>query len=96
MGIWETLSNVEVEEQLKNNFESKNMLVNLKIKGMNKNKEETRREHIIINQINNLDYCLNMIDNVVKQTINPLEQKYHEKIKSLEHENKMVTQQNKM
>jgi hypothetical protein len=38
LGIWETLSNFEVEDQLKKNFESQGMLIDLKIKGMNKKK----------------------------------------------------------
>lgn len=92
LGIWETLSNFEVEDQLKKNFESKGMLVDIQIKGRNKKKEENRTEHIIINEVKNLDYCLNMIENVVKQTVNPLEQKYHNKIKELTHENEILKQ----
>lgn len=96
LGIWETLSNFEVEEQLKKNFESNGMLVDVQIKGKNKKKEENRREHIVINEIKNLDYCLNMIENVVKNTVNPLEQQLQQKIKELEQENKMIIQENNM
>jgi len=62
LGIWETLANVEVETQLKKNFKSMNMLVNLKITEKNKTKEENRTEHNVLNEIHDLDYCLNMIN----------------------------------
>lgn len=42
-------------------------------------------EPLIKNQINNLDYCINMITTDVQNTINPSEIKYHHKIKDLEH-----------
>jgi prophage antirepressor-like protein len=88
--VWECISNAEVEEQVKDNFRSKNMLVTLRLKGMGKSKEENRREHAIINEVNGLDYCINMISNVVNNITNPVETKYHRKINELEHKNELL------
>ena len=90
LGIWETLANAEVEDKLKTNFASKCMLIDLKIKGLNKTKEDNKREHAIINEVNGLDYCLNMIANVVEDTLNPLEVKYQQEIKDLKHKNEIL------
>lgn len=95
LGIWETLANVEVEKQIENNFESMNMLVPIKIKGKNKKKEENKREHIVLNEVHGLDYCLNMISNVVNSTVLPQEHKYHKKIRELEHKNELLEEKNK-
>jgi prophage antirepressor-like protein len=95
LGIWKTLANVEVEKQLETNFRSMDMIVDLKIKGMNKSKEENRREHIILTEKHNLEYCLNMIENVIKDTSLPQENEYKNKIKDLEHKNELLTEKNK-
>jgi len=90
LGIWETLANVEVETKIKRNFKSMNMLVDLKIKGKKKEKEENRTEHIVLNEVHDLDYCLKMIDNVVKTTTLPKEEEYKNKITELENENVLL------
>ena len=79
LGIWETLANKTVEKKLKTNFASKNMLATRKLKG-NGNKILTRRELVILNEINNLDYCLNMIESVIKNTPSTLEIEHKDKI----------------
>lgn len=94
LGIWKTLANIEVETQIKNNFQSLGMAVDLKIKGMNKSKEENKREHIILTENHDLDYCLAMIENVVKDTSLPQENEYKNKIKDLEHKNELLTEKN--
>jgi len=43
-----------------------------------------------LNEINNLDYCLNMIENVVKTTILPQEEEYIDKIKTLTLEKELI------
>lgn len=85
LGIWKTLANVEVENQIEANFQSLNMLIDLKIKGMNKPKEENKKEHIILTEKHDLNYCLNMISNVVKNTSLPQENELKKIITELEH-----------
>lgn len=60
------------------------MFVTQKIRGK-KDKILSMRELVALNEINDLDYCLNMIENVVNNTISPLEQELHNQIKELEH-----------
>ena len=85
MGIWKTLAHLAVERKMKINFESKNMVTPLtlktKVKGISKKSRKV--EIITLNEVNNLDYCLNMIENVVKNTIPVQELKYIETIKEL-------------
>lgn len=95
LGVWKTLANVEVENKLRANFEGLDMLVDLKIKGMNKNKEENKREHIILTENHGLEFCLNMIENIIKDTTLPQENEYKIKIMELEHKNKILKEQNK-
>lgn len=83
--IWESLANKTVEDKLKTNFSSKNMLTTLRIKG-NNGKILQKRELVRLNEVNGLNYCLNMIDSVVKKTITPHETELHEQIKELKHE----------
>ena len=92
LGIWKTLANVEVEKRIEANFQSLNMLVDLKIKGINKTKEENRREHIILTEKHGLDYCLNMIEQVVSETKLPQENEYINKIKELEYKNTLQSE----
>lgn len=94
LGIWKTLANVEVESQIEANFQSLNMLVDLKIKGMNKKNEENKREHIILTEKHDLDYCLNMINNVVKNTSLPQENELKKEITNLKHKNELQLQKN--
>jgi prophage antirepressor-like protein len=94
LGIWKSLAAKEVEKKIEKNFESLNMLVDLKIKGSNRTHKENRREHIVLTEIHNLDYCLNMIQQVVNKTILPQENKYLDRIKELEHENKLLRTKN--
>ncbi len=49
--------------------------------------KSTKKESITLNEVNNLDYCLNMIDSVISTTTLPMEQKYQTKIKELETKN---------
>lgn len=93
VGIWRTLACDIVEKKIEKNFESNNMLVNLKIKGKNTKTEKNKREHIVLNQINNLDYCLKMIESVIDNTKLPQENEYINKIDKLENQNKFLTQQ---
>ncbi|BCS83790.1 BRO-N domain-containing protein [Cotonvirus japonicus] len=82
--IWETMANDLVETKIKTNFASKGMLTVLskKILGI-KCKEETKRELVVLNEVNGLDYCINMISEVVKNTKFPQEHKYEDEIKEL-------------
>lgn len=89
LGIWKSLAAKEVEKKIEKNFESLNMLVNLKIKGVN-GKNENRKEHIILTEKHNLDYCLNMIQLVVDCTTLPQENKYLDQIRELKTENKYL------
>lgn len=91
LGIWKTLAPLEVEKKIEKNFESLNVLVNLKIKGMNKKKEENKREHIILTEKHGLKYCLNMIQQVINKTTSPQQNEYLDKIKELEYNNKLLT-----
>ena len=62
------------------------MITPLEIKNKTKTgtKVSRKKEIITINEINNLDYCLNMIESVIKNTKLPQELEYKEKIKDLE------------
>lgn len=83
--IWETMSNDLVEENIKYNFASKDMLTSLTKKELGINcKEKTKRELVRLTEVNDLDYCLVMIDNVVKTTVIPQEQEYKAKIEQME------------
>lgn len=92
LGIWKTLAPKQVEKQIEANFKSLNMLVDLKIKGMNKSKEENKKEHIVLTQNHNLQYCLDMIENVVKTTSLPQEDKYKKSIRYLRNKNKLLVE----
>ena len=82
--IWETMANDLVETNIKYNFMSKNMLTSLTKKELGiKCSEQTKRELVILNEVNDLDYCLNMIDNVVLTTVLPQELKYKNEIKNM-------------
>jgi len=58
-------------------------------------KEATKRELIILNEINDLDYCLDMIEKVVNNTILPQENKYCDEIKELQHKCELLESENK-
>jgi hypothetical protein len=102
--IWETMSNDLVEDNVKYNFASKNMLTSLTKKELNITcNEKTKRELVILNEVNDLDYCLDMIGNVVKNTILPQELEYKNKINEmisnqetikLQHENELLRSKN--
>ena len=82
--IWETLANDLVENNIKDNFLSKNMLTALTKEELEITcKEKKKRELVILNEVNDLNYCIDMIETVVKTTIIPQEQQYKEKIKEL-------------
>lgn len=89
LGIWKTLAHIKAEQSIKQNFESLNMIVKINIKGSNK------REHIVLTERHNLDYCLNMIQQVITETSTPLEEEYKTKIKDLESQITLLTQKNK-
>ena len=65
LGIWKTLAHLKVEKRIEKNFRCKNMLVDLKIKGLTGTKEVNRREHVVLTQNHGLEYCLSMIENLV-------------------------------
>jgi len=91
--IWETLANDLVENNIKDNFLSKNILTSLTKEELGiKCKEKTKRELVLLNEVNDLDYCINMIDYVVKNTVLPQEQKYKETINELKLQNEIQTQ----
>jgi len=94
IGIWKTMANTEVERRIKDNFTSLNVLIDLKIKGLNRKKEENRREHIILTEKYDLDYCLDMITKVVNSTFHPQEDVYKKEIAKLEHKNELLTEKN--
>lgn len=85
--IWETLANDLVEEYIKTNFASKGMLTALTKKELGiECKEASKRELVILNEVNDLDYCINMIENVVTDTILPQKNKYKDEIRNLKHQ----------
>lgn len=89
--IWETMANDLVETNIKYNFMSKNMLTSLTKKELKiKCNEQTKRELVILNEVNDLDYCLHMIDNVVNTTILPQELEYKNKIKNMASDKELV------
>lgn len=84
--IWETIANDLVEENIKTNFASKQMLIALTKKQLDINcKEATKRELVVLNEINDLDYCIQMIESVVRNTILPQENKYLDEIREYKH-----------
>jgi len=85
--IWKTIANETVEAHMKMNFASKNMLTSLKIKGPD-GKIKKKNELVLLNQVNDLEYCISMIDNVVNNTVSPLEQFLRDEVKDLKHKNK--------
>lgn len=89
-GIWKTMAYKSVEEKIGTNFESRNMKTTMKLTKFVKNKKVTtnKTEIIALDAVNNLDYCMKMIDDVVKKTIYPQELEYIEKINKLENDNK--------
>lgn len=88
LGIWKTLAYELVEKKIEANFTSRNMISPLTIK--NGKKETTKKEIIVINEINNIDYCIEMIENVVGTTFLPQEEEYKEIIKNLESEKEIM------
>lgn len=58
-------------------------------------KEFKKRELVVINEIDGLDYCLNMIDTVVKDTKLPQEIQYTDEMKELKHKIELLTAENK-
>jgi hypothetical protein len=66
------------------------MKTTMKIIKMMKGKKvtSTKKEIVALDAVNNLDYCLTMIDKVVKETIYPQELEYIEKINKLESDNR--------
>jgi prophage antirepressor-like protein len=90
VGIWKTLSCKMVEDAIKKNFISKNMVTPLVIDKLTKKgiTKSTQTEIITLDEINNLDYCLDMIESVVKNTMWPQELGYIEKIKKLQKKHK--------
>jgi prophage antirepressor-like protein len=93
--IWKSLAFKKVEKNIEKNLKSLNILVDLKIKGNNKTKEENKKEHFILTQKYNLEHCLNMIEDVVKNTTLPQEEEYKKKIDCLEYEKKLITEKYK-
>lgn len=84
--VWETLANDLVEEHLKINFASKKMLTALTKEELKITcREATKCELVLLYEINDLDYCISMIDNVVNNTILPQENKYQDEIRNLKH-----------
>lgn len=80
--IWETLANDLVENHIKLNFASKQILTTLTKKQLGiECKEATKTELVVIDEVNDLDYCINMIDSVVLKTILPQENKYLDEIR---------------
>ena len=92
IGIWKTLAHIAVEKRIKKNFESLEMVVKLKIKGKNRKTEDNKNEHVVLSQRHGLDYCLNMIQQVVNKTSLPQENEYKDEITKLKHRNELLTQ----
>uniref|UniRef100_A0A6G6AB07 Bro-n domain-containing protein n=1 Tax=Borely moumouvirus TaxID=2712067 RepID=A0A6G6AB07_9VIRU len=89
--IWETMANDKVESKIKINFASKNMSTVLSKKELGiKCKQATKRELVVLNEVNDLEYCLNMIDNVVKNTTLPQEDEYIKTINNWEHKYELL------
>ena len=77
--IWKTIAFKQVEDKIKINFLSKNMVKPMKI-GKN---GKTQVEIVSLDEINNFDYCINMINKVVDKTTIPEQQKYIQEISKL-------------
>lgn len=95
INIWKCVSNEDAETKLKTNFDSNGILKTLSIKGK-KGKINTLRELVELNSVNGLDYCLNMIELVIQNTVSPREQELLDKIKDLEFENKIKDLEHKI
>jgi prophage antirepressor-like protein len=93
LAIWTPMAHIIVEKIIGLNFKSVNIAVDLKIKGINKLKEENKREHIILTQKHNLKYCIDMIEDVVNNTKLPQEEKYIKTIRHLKYKNKILSNQ---
>jgi len=84
--IWETIANDLVENDIKINFTSKNMLTVLTKEQLKiQCKEKTKRELVTLNEIGDLDYCINMITDVVAKTKLPREIELNDEIKQWKH-----------
>ena len=87
IGIWKTMAYKTVEDKMKINFLSKGMVTPLKIKTTRKKSNKIvinkQTEIITLDEVNNLDYCIKMIENLVKTTTLPQEQEYIEEIRNL-------------
>jgi prophage antirepressor-like protein len=84
--VWETLACDHAEDNIKINFEGCGMSVTMTKEELGiEIKGKTKRELIKIDEVKNLQYCINIIDNVINKTILPKEQKYIDQIKDLEH-----------
>ena len=94
IGIWKTLAHLAVEKKIEKNFKSLDMIVKLKIKGKGRKTEDTKDEHIVFTQRHGIDYCLNMITDVVNCTFHPQEETYKRKIEDLEHTIELLTTKN--
>lgn len=87
IGIWKTLAYETVEDKIKINFDSKNMITPLQLKKRTKKgiALSTKREIITLSDIGELNYCLSMIEHVVKHTSSPQELEYQMKINECNH-----------
>jgi prophage antirepressor-like protein len=92
--IWEVMANHQAEQKIKMNFKSKNMLTQLKFKGKN------RTELVALNGINDLDYCIRMMTQVINATKSHVEINYEHKIdllrKDLDHSIQMSKADHKL
>jgi prophage antirepressor-like protein len=94
--IWKTLANDLVKELIKINFACKQMLIALYSTHLYIECGEVRkRELIVVNEIYDLDYCLDMIDTIVQETDLIQENKYHDKIKNIKQRCKLLEMDNK-
>jgi len=89
--VWETLACDHAEDNIKINFEGCGMSVTMTKEELGiECKGKTKRELIKIDEIKNLQYCINLIDGVINKTILPKEQKYIDQIKDLKHEKEIL------
>jgi len=61
----------------------------LKIKHKTTGKTSNKRELVTLNEVNDLDYCIDMMDDVIKNTVSPVEMEYKKQIKELKNEQKI-------
>lgn len=92
--IWETLAKNLVEESIKHNCLSKGILTSMKkkdihVKCKDNGKDQSIRELIVLNEVNGIDYCIKMIDDLVANTKIPQEMIYIEKMKENEHKSEI-------